>query len=100
MMMLNTITPDHRDLRSFSIHTPGISDCVGEQFVKEVEAARPGMQWPDLDRLLVEFWESRSIPSRVMVYGLSDEQVMEEQRYLLPETTKKYMTGEFAEFLY
>jgi len=65
-MVLRTITPKHRDLQHISIYMPrylptihaGVSvrQIVGEEVFRE---------WLDLDRLLIQFWESRSIRPKI-----------------------------------
>ena len=61
---LRTITPQHRDLRQISIHLPDHpTPCdAGTWRPPGEEALR---KWLDIDRLLAQFWESRSIRPRV-----------------------------------
>ena len=66
-MALQTITSKHRDLRQISIHVPHDLthpnvDMVAGRFITE-EICR---EWSCLDRLLVQFWESRSIRPRIV----------------------------------
>ena len=73
-MALQTITLDHRELRQITIYVPyyltyygfghDIRRSIGET------AFRP---WSELDRLLVQFWESRSIHPRVGCMRLGEE---------------------------
>ena len=89
---LQTIPPEHRDLQRISIcvprrlalgdYGPDIIPSLGE------DASR---QWSDLDRLLVEFWESRSIRPAVGCKRLGEKQQNMDYRIgcLLPEITKK-----------
>ena len=90
-MALQTITPEHQDLRRISIHIPfyltngtGAGQTVGE-------AAR--REWLDLDRLLVQLWESRSIRPRVGYKGLGQRMKQQTTDYwvgcLLPEITRR-----------
>ena len=66
-MALQTITPKHRDLRQISVHLP---TCWPPSHVdagtSETSEEAALVQWPDLDRLLVKFWESRLIRPRVI----------------------------------
>ena len=87
---LRTITPEHRELRQISIHMPyylthlgmGVGEFVGEATCRE---------WSDLDRLLVQFWESRSIRPKVGCVRLEQIQQSTEDCIgcLLPEMTKR-----------
>lgn len=82
-MALRTITPAHRDLQQISIHVPvGARDVLREDICK---------QWTELDRTLVQLWESRAI--RVTgVYDVRREEwkaVYEYIQDLLPEMTKR-----------
>ena len=89
-MALQTITPEHRDLQRISIHMPyyltllgvGVGKFLGEATCRE---------WSDLDRLLVQFWESRSIRPRVGCVRLGQKQQSTEYCIgcLLPEITKR-----------
>jgi hypothetical protein len=85
---LQTITPEHRDLRQLMIHIPRNLTVVG--FVANCEEAvgeQAHGQWLDLDRLLVQFWESRSIrPKVVYTAGLGMRNFVES---LLPEIIKR-----------
>jgi len=87
---LQTITSRHRDLRQISIHAPWSlnntdADAIAEQTV-EVTG-----QLLELDRLLVHFWESRSVRPRVVCAMLEegDQRMKYCVRYLLPEITKR-----------
>ena len=89
-MVLQTITPEHRDLQQISIHMPyyltllgmGVGEFVGEATCRE---------WLDLDRFLVQFWESRSIWLKVGCVRLGHEQQRTDDCIgsLLPEMTKR-----------
>jgi len=65
-MTLKTITPEHRDLRQIVIYLSRDLTLfeVGAD-LKQFLGGAISRQWSDLDRLLVEFWESRSIRPRV-----------------------------------
>jgi len=64
---LETITPGHRDLQEISIHMPynAALDRDGVDIRQMIGETVYG-QWLDVDRLLVQFWDSRSIRPRVM----------------------------------
>ena len=86
-MALRTITPENGDLRQISIDVPAIY-AFDDGLRKAVEEPVRG-QWSDLDRLLVQFWESYSICFSVMraeprFTGMRDRVV-----FLLPELTRK-----------
>jgi hypothetical protein len=84
-MTLETITPEHRDLQQISIHTHFI--LSPEQQVKEAIRL-----WSDLDRALVQLWESHSIRVKV-VYPRFPEWSVATTKVLLgrlfPEMTKR-----------
>ena len=90
-MVLQTITPKHRDLRQISIYlsfyliiTMGSSDrqTVGETIYG---------QWSDFDSLLVRFWESHSIRPRVISTTPTREERVARDfvEWLLPEVTRR-----------
>jgi len=66
-MALQTITPEHQDLRQITIYghfdfavtkaVANIAQTVGERALR---------QWSGLDRVLARFWESRSIRPKVI----------------------------------
>lgn len=87
-MMLNTVTSEHRDLQNIIISVPDAFDESSEPMAEEVEAARPGMRWWDLDRLLARFWESRSIPTKFIHY-LENERGAPDEWYLLPQAMRR-----------
>ena len=80
---LETITSGHRDLQQISVIVDRVYVLVN---------ANLGAGWPDLDRLLVRFWESRSI--RTKFAGRDDPRdgvggVMGLAKRLLPESTRR-----------
>jgi len=93
---LETITFQHQDLQKISIHVPHILSYIyvlHEDGVtwELIEAANPSMQWPDLDRLLVQFWDSRSIRPKV-VYPRTKNEKRRMKGWvgnLLPEIKKR-----------
>lgn len=94
---LKTITPEHRGLQKISISIPSLlghvtaEDCGGIE--RRIEEANLGTRWSDLERLLIECWDSRSIrvevvypqtQTRNLARGMKDWAV-----YLFPELTKR-----------
>ena len=90
-MILRTVTPRHQDLRQISIYVhfdstltsagADVRQIVGEQIVGE---------WSNLDRLLVQLWESRSIRPQVISATLDEERGTRDCILcLLPEITKR-----------
>lgn len=89
---LQTITPEHREFRQITIHVAygltlfnvgyNIRRAVGETIYKG---------WLDLDRLLVQLWESHSIRPKVMTATSGEK--MRGTKYcikrLLPEMTRR-----------
>lgn len=91
-MTLKTITSQHRDLQRLSIHIPHIlSYAMPEHggMLELIEAETPGTQWPDLDRLLLELWDSRSIRPKVVDPRAKNKNGKRDWAgHLLPEITK------------
>lgn len=88
---LQTITPKHQDLQQISIYVhfdstltktgADVRQTVGEQILGE---------WLDLDRLLAQLWESRSIRLKVISTARNEGQGMKNCiESLLPEITKR-----------
>ena len=64
--ILKTITPKHRDLQHISIYMPRYLPPIDTDFhVRRTVGEETYRQWLDLDRLLLQFWESRSIRPKV-----------------------------------
>ena len=88
---LETITPQHRDLQQIAIY-PDIWDHDDGAGFERIVYTTPGAQWLDVDRLLVQFWDSRSIRSKVMYLPVVENEKMEikdRAGRLLPELTKR-----------
>ena len=87
---LQTITPKSRDLRRISIYVPHYLTDVGGD-VRKTIGERNFEKWLDLDRLLVRFWESRSIRPMVVRTTPDDERWDGSDCIgsLLPEITRK-----------
>ena len=64
--MLQTITPEHRDLRQITIFLPPslTSIDIGANIRHSLGEVTSGW-WSDLDHLLVQFWDSHLIRPRV-----------------------------------
>jgi len=91
-MALRTITPKHRDLRQISIYLHCPSHPAGAEVgVVRAIGRRIYEQWLDLDRLLVQFWESHSIRPRLVRTTPAQETPDAERCIgrLLPEVTKR-----------
>lgn len=91
-MMLETITSNHRDLRQITIHIPYNSDYNSDpNLIKEVEAAKPGTRWSDLDRLLVQLLEFHSIVSKIVCLRTEDGtmRVGDRTNHLLPRAVER-----------
>jgi hypothetical protein len=95
-MIPETITYDHQHLQPITIRIPDVPyRRKGRAAVGWVKAAKPGMQWSDLDRLLVKSWESRSILIRLEVPRSrtrdgTPREWMDSVEGLLPEISKKW----------
>ena len=92
---LQTITPEHRNLRQISIYVPyhlTLLD-VGTDIKQDLgEVIFSG--WSDLDRLLIRLWESHSIRLRVScALGGGRQNTLQNTEYcigcLLPEITER-----------
>jgi hypothetical protein len=85
---LQTITLQNRSLRQLIIHIPRnyTFACLcangGEVLGEPVRG-----QWPELDRFLVEFWESHSIPPKVI--RTKEIDTSDCVGCLLPEVTRR-----------
>ena len=89
---LQTTTPEHRRFRQVSIYVPFYVNLVSaDADVRLVIGEAIRQHWLDLDRLLVQFWESGSIRP-----GVICQAPIEEGRgisgcfgWLMPEATKR-----------
>jgi hypothetical protein len=79
-----------RDLREISIYLPNYitATSVGTD-VGRVIGEENGREWLDLDRLLVQFWESSSIRPKVVSLAQMDTEDSVGYQCLLPEITKR-----------
>ena len=90
---LQTITPEHQDLRCISIYAPRTLAPVGvDDNVRRTVGEQIWGQWLELDRVLVQFWESRSIRPKVVCVAPEKEwqdRMRASMGSLLPEITRR-----------
>ena len=88
---LQTLAPKHQDLRQISIHLPyNLSFAGFGPNIRRILSEATYEQWLEFDRLLVQFWESRSIRptvTRTKVVGMQSMRDCIE--CLLPEVTRR-----------
>jgi hypothetical protein len=86
-MTLQTMTPNHRDLREISIRVADYSTTVGDSTGSDVgQTGREPRQCPSLGHVLIQFWESRSIRPKVICTAPCVESYIER---FLPEITER-----------
>ena len=75
-MVLQTITPNHQDLQHILIYVNGhiLPPVRPGVRVRETVGREVFRQWSDLDRQLVQLWESRSIRLRVLCGSMGEYQ--------------------------
>ena len=85
---VQTTVPEHRELRKILIRVPYSLTCFDVDIMKESAVYR---EWLDLDRLLVQLWESNSTPPRVICTTWSGQSkgMIGFTDCLLPELTKR-----------
>ena len=85
---IQTTTPKHQDLRKITIHIPYFLTFFNVDYMKGSGIYR---EWLDLDRLMVQLWESRSPPPRVIctTWKGQSEGTMGFADCLLPELTRR-----------
>ena len=92
---LRTITPKHRDLKQIFIHISYKFTLEGSgASIKHTTGETTYREWLDLDRLLVQLWESRSIRPKVKYRCKSQserKEAIDGVSCLLPEITKRGM---------
>ena len=91
-MALQTITAEHRDLRQISVYMPSyLTFTEVHADIRETLGEEVSKLWSDLDSLLVQFWELRSIRPKVGYAGLVEEGLNPEYciKCLLPEITRR-----------
>ena len=88
---LKTITSRHRDLQGVSIRGCDLSDSTGTGWQANAAAEEDDTreQWMDLERTLVQLWESHAVRAKVEYYSKTREESCELMEKLLPEATKR-----------
>ena len=85
---LQTITPEHRHLWQIAIHIPYYWTLA--MLLAKVDGPTVEVRferWLDLDRVLIQFWESRSIRPNLIPVAKPD--AGDQIRYLLPEIMER-----------
>ena len=90
---LKTITSRHRNLREVAIKGQALSDST--DWPANAAAVEDDMceQWVDLERTLIQLWESHRICAKVKYYSWKGEESRELMENLLPEATKRGIVG-------
>ena len=91
-MALQTITPEHRDVRRITIHIPHhLAIASADANIGQTIGEAAHGQWLDLDWLLVQFWESRAILSKIICPTRKGEEQNTRNLFvcLLPELTRR-----------
>jgi len=88
---IRTITPEHRDLQQITVYVPYSLSISNHDTNTPQTLQATSMQWSDLDHLLVQLWESRSIRPRVGCSWSRGEGEHTDDciAYLFPEITKR-----------
>ena len=89
---LETITSQHQDLQQITVYPIGLHRDVREHWnaVERFIVVNDGTPWLDVDHLLVQLWDSRSIRPRVAYStGSEKEEVMGPIWNLFPELAKR-----------
>ena len=88
VIALRTITPKHRDLRRISISAFYPSDFVIIGAMMQMVEEQNFGKWSELDRLLVQLWESYSTPPMILFWTPSKwKNARDLMGHLLPEAT-------------
>jgi len=88
-MALQTVPPEHRNLHVLVSVPDHLAYAAGDANVKQTIGEVNLGQWLDLDRLMVQLWESRSIRSMVTRGSLDRWDMRDCVGYLLPEMTRR-----------
>jgi len=89
---LQTITSEHRYLQKITIHAPYCFSRIDANVdVSKIVGGTTYREWLDLDRLLAQLWESRSIRTKIRstAQEIGKKQMSECMGYLLPEATER-----------
>ncbi|KAF9644817.1 hypothetical protein BDM02DRAFT_843190 [Thelephora ganbajun] len=99
VLALQSITPKHIYLHQIAIHVPEIPNLFGHGWITSEMIYR---QWTDLDRVLVQLWESYGIRPKVMHSVTEKKKEIQRERIgdLLPEITERGIIEleDFVEF--
>jgi len=101
-MALRTIVPEHRDFQQIAIYLPYDSGLTGSGAnVRRIAGELVFGQWLELDRLLAQLWESRSIRPKIIYFAPrgTEKYVTDCVRCLLPEMTGQGII-ELSEWIY
>jgi hypothetical protein len=93
-MALRTITPDHRHLQEISLYAPRLRFRHTEDPAYDWYGVGESLygQWLELDRLLVQLWESHSIRLKISCRassGKEGEVAVSRMHSLFPEVTNR-----------
>jgi hypothetical protein len=83
---LQTLTPKHRDLRQIAIKISTIASSYVDLNLSWTIEEASYEQWLDLDRFLVQFWESRSI--RPKIVSVAELRMGDHIQRFLPEVKR------------
>ncbi|KAF9644822.1 hypothetical protein BDM02DRAFT_3190267 [Thelephora ganbajun] len=88
VLALQSITSEHRYLHQISIHVPEVPDLASHRRAVSEVTHR---QWMDLDRILVQLWESHGIRLKVMYFVTEEKKGIQRERIggLLPKITER-----------
>jgi len=86
--------PKHQGIQKISLHLHPQLSLIDDDTIKESESYG---EWMDLDRLLVQFWESRSTPPKVTFTtpGGEEQDTRHFVECMLPELTRREMIDLF-----
>ena len=86
---LKTITSSHRNLREVSIEGRALSNSAGWPANAADAVDDIGEEWVDIERTLIQLWESHGICAKVKYYSRRREESRELMGSLFPEATKR-----------
>ena len=86
---LKTITSKHMDLREVLITGQALFSSTDWSTNAAAVGDSTRTQWVDLERIIIQLWESHSVRTKVKYYSMRREESNELMRDLLPEATRK-----------
>ena len=101
-MALQTIVPEHRDFQQITIYLPYDPRLSGAGAdVRRIAGELIFEQWLELDRILVQLWESHSIRPKIMCFAPRgmEKEITECVGRLLPEITGREIV-DLAEWIF